>query len=159
MRLTVLVVIAALAAVGAAPVAAAVPMQTASPVKAHVSPGTGGPHTRFTLSFRTPVQTGPTGQPGSAQRSESVSVQATRHPGCVWSGEMAIPAAAAQQMVHVALTPAHMSAGARAWCTGSFRGTVMESEHFACAPPHLCPMIAIRPQPIAQFTFTVKRRA
>ena len=157
MRRTVLIAIAAVAAVAAVPVTAAVPVQTASPVKAHVSPGTGGPHTTFTVSFRNPAQTG---QLGSTVRANTVYVQGTNRPGCVWSGQIAAPTAAAKQMIRVALTASHMSgAGAGAWCAGTFHGTIVQSQHFTCAPPHLCPMIAIRPQTIAHFSFRVKRHA
>ncbi len=155
MRRTVLLAIAALAAIAAVPVTAAVPVQTTRTVNAHVSPGTGGPRTKFTLTFRNPVQTG---ELASMQRAETVDLHGNDRPGCVWSGQMAVPAAAAQQLVQVSLTPSHMSTGAETWCTGTFRGSIVETEHVTCAPPHLCPMIAIRPQTITRFTFKVKRR-
>jgi hypothetical protein len=156
MTRTVLIATAALAAVAAVPAAGAIPMKTATPVKVHVSPGTGGPRTAFKLSFRSPAQTGTV---GSMRRADTLEVQGTHHPECVWSGQMAVPAAAAQQLTRVSLTPGKMGAvGAHAWCTGTFHGSVVQSEHFVCAPPHLCPLIEIRPQTIAHFSFKVKRR-
>jgi hypothetical protein len=153
----VLIATAALAALAAVPAAAAIPVQTTTPVKVHVSPGTGGPRTAFKVSFRSPAQTG---RVGSMQRSERVAIQGTHHPGCVGSGQMAVPAAAAQQVVNLSLTPSHMSPGsAGTWCTGTFHGTVTQSVRFMCAPPDLCPLLEIRPQTIARFSFKVKRRS
>ena len=152
-----LIATAALAALALVPAAGAVAQGTATPVQAHVTPGTGGPRTTFRLSFPSPVQTG---QVGSMQRAETVDVHGTHHPGCVWSGRMAVPAAVTQQLVRVTLTPGKMgSAGARTWCTGTFSGSIVQTEHLLCAPPDLCPAIEIRPQTIATFTFKVKRRS
>jgi hypothetical protein len=155
----VLIAAAALAVVGTVPAAGAVPVQVGGSVKVHVTPGTGGPRTAFNVSFLNPSQTGQRGQAGSMRRSETVALQGTHHSGCVWSGQMAVPAAAAQQVVHVSLTPSHMTtAGTGPWCTGTFHGSVILNERFMCAPPQLCPMIEIRPQTIGHFSFTVKRR-
>ena len=78
----------------------------------------------------------------------------------MWSGQLAVPAATAQQLVRVSLTPGRMgTAAATSWCAGTFRGSIVQSEHLVCAPPHLCPMIEIRPQVIAHFTFAVRRRS
>jgi hypothetical protein len=157
MRRTVLIATAALAALTLVPAAGAVALGTATPVDAHVTPGTGGTRTTFRLSFRSQVQTG---QAGSMQRAETVEIHGTRHPGCVWSGQMAVPAAVTQQLVRVSLTPGTMgSAAVRTWCAGIFHGSIVQTEHFLCAPPHLCPAIEIRPQTIATFTFKVIRRA
>ena len=152
-----LIAAAALAVVAAVPASGAVPVVVGGTVAVHVTPGTGGPRTAFTISFRNPSETG---RVGSVQRNETVALAGTHRSGCVWSGQMGVPAAAAQQMVHVALRPSRMStAAAGRWCTGTFRGTVTLDEHFRCAPPQLCPMIAIRPQTIGRFTFKVKHRS
>jgi hypothetical protein len=157
MRRIVLIAAAALAALAALPASGAIALRTATPVKAHVTPGTGGPRTAFTLSFRSPARTG---QVGSVRRADTVEVHGTHHRGCVWSGRMAVPTAVAQQLTRVILTPGKMGgAGARTWCAGTFHGSVVQTEHFLCAPPHLCPAIEIRPQTIASFTFKVKRRS
>ena len=57
MRRIVLIAAMALTGLAAVPVAGAIPLQTAAPVTARVSPGTGGPRTTFTLSWRNPAQT------------------------------------------------------------------------------------------------------
>ena len=52
--------------------------------------------------------------------------------------------------MRLSLTPRRMSATAtRTWCTGTFHGSILQTQRFACAPPHLCPLIEIRPQTIA----------
>jgi hypothetical protein len=153
----VLIVAAALAVVAAVPAGGAVPVQVGGSVKVHVTPGTGGPRTAFTISFRNPSQTG---QVGTMRRNETVALSGTHRSGCVWSGQMAVPAAAAHQMVHLALAPSRMtSVETGPWCTGTFRGSLILNEHISCPPPQMCPMIEIRPQTIGHFTFKVKRRS
>lgn len=148
---------AALVALAAVPVAGAIPLQTSASVKVHVTPGTGGPRTAFKLSFRSPSQTGTV---GSLQRSDRVEIGGPHHLGCVWSGQMALPNMAAQQVMRVSLTPGKMSAtSATTWCAGTFRGSIVQTERFHCMPPDLCPLLEIRPQTIAHFTFKVKRRS
>jgi hypothetical protein len=155
MRRIVLIAVVAFAALAAVPVAGAIPTESVTPVRVHVSPGTGGPRTSFKLRWRNPADLD---MVGSVQRSETVEISAPHHSGCVASGEMGVPTTAAGQLVRLALTPGRMStAGSKTWCTGTFRGSVLENERFTCAPPHLCPEIAIRPQTIAHFSFKVRR--
>jgi hypothetical protein len=157
MRRMVLIAATAVTALAAVPVAGAIPSQTAAPVKARVTPGTGGPRTTFTLSWRNPAQTT---TEESLRRSETVQVGGPRHSGCVSSGQLTVQPAAVQQVMRLSLTPRRMSGTAtRTWCTGTFSGSILQTQHFACAPPHLCPLIEIRPQTIARFTFRVRRRA
>jgi hypothetical protein len=157
MRRILLIATAALVALAAVPVAGAIALQTSAPVKVHVTPGTGGPRTTFKLSFRMPAQTGTV---GSLQRSDMVEVAGTHHPGCVWSGQMALPSAAARQVVRVALTPGKVSTpGGKTWCAGTFRGSIVQTERARCMPPDLCPLLEIRPQTIAHFTFKVRGRS
>ncbi|HEY6524773.1 MAG TPA: hypothetical protein VIY10_13430 [Solirubrobacteraceae bacterium] len=157
MRRIVLSATMAVTALAAVPVAGAIPLQTAAPVTARVSPGTGGPRTTFTLSWRNPAQTTTEEAP---RRSETVQISGPRHSGCVSSGQLTVQPAAVQQVMRLSLTPRRMSATAtRTWCTGTFHGSILQTQRFACAPPHLCPLIEIRPQTIGRFTFRVKRRA
>jgi hypothetical protein len=157
MRRSLLILIAGLTVLAAVPAAGAISLTSGMSVKVHVTPGTGGPRTAFTLSFRSPTQTGAV---GSVRRSDVVEIGGRHRSACVWSGQMVLPAATAQQLVRVSLTPGRMgTAGARSWCAGTFRGSIVQSEYFVCTPPRLCPMIEIRPQAIAHFTFTVKRRS
>jgi hypothetical protein len=121
-----------------------------------MAPGTGGPRTTFKVSFRTPAQTG---RVGSMDRSQTIDVQGTHRPGCVWSGQIAVPSAASGRLVHVSLSPGKLSRGATNWCAGTFKGSIVQSEHMVCKPPALCPMVEIRPQTVANFTFRVTRGA
>jgi hypothetical protein len=157
MRRMLLIATATLVALAAVPVAGAIALQTSASVKVHVTPGTGGPRTTFKLSFRSPGQTGAV---GSLRRSDMVEVAGTHHPGCVWSGQMALPTMAAQQLMRVSLTPGKVSpTGAGTWCAGTFRGSIVQTQRFLCMPPDLCPLLEIRPQTIAHFTFKVSRRS
>jgi hypothetical protein len=158
MRRTVLIATAAIAALAAVPVAGAVLLQAAAPVKVQVSPATGGPRTAFAVSWRNPAQVGTI---GSLQRSETVAVNGPERPGCVTAGQVAVPATTApQELIRLSLAPARMSTTrAKQWCTGTFHGTILQSQRFACnPPPDLCPELEIRPQTIARFIFKVKRR-
>jgi len=166
MRRTVLIALAG-AAILAVPAAAAqtaprVTTQTAprvtTPAAAtvQVAPKTGGPRTTFRLTLHNAFTTGPT---ATLQRSETVDVSGPHRRGCVSSGVLGVPAAPAQQLVRVALSPSRLNAtnGATRWCMGTFQGSVMLTTRLLCAPPRLCPMLLIRPQTIARFSFKVTR--
>ncbi|HEY1568826.1 MAG TPA: hypothetical protein VGF68_17480 [Solirubrobacteraceae bacterium] len=156
LRRIVLVAVMALVALAAVPVAGANPTETGAPVAVHVSPGTGGPRTAFKVSWRNRTDIG---MVGTLHRSETVQINGPQHGRCVASGGMGVPTTTAGQLVRVSLTPGRMSTtGSRTWCTGTFHGAVVEDERFTCAPPHLCPQIAIRPMTIAHFSFKVRRR-
>ncbi len=157
MRRFLLIVAAGLAILAAAPLAAAIPLQTAPPVTVHLTPGTGGPRTTFTLSLLNPSQTGTM---GTLERFDQLSISGPRHPGCVGSGGMALPIGAPNQVIRVALSPARMGHGrTRTWCTGTFHGTVVQTVRLICTPPQLCPLIEVRPLTIARFAFRVQRRS
>ena len=155
MRRSLLIVAAGSAILTAAPLAAAIPLQTATPVTVHVTPGIGGPRTTFKVSVRDPSQTGTM---GTVERFDELNISGPRRSGCVGSGTMSLPIGAPNQVIRAALSPARMGNGrTRSWCTGTFRGSVVQTVRFICAPPHLCPMIAVRPQTIARFGFRVQR--
>src|ERR1700744_4130284 len=101
MRRIVLIATAAVAALAVVPVAGATPQSTPTPATAHVTPGTGGPRTTFTLSWRNPGQTG---NADSLQRSETVKIAGTRHSGCVGAGELVVQPAAVKQTMRLSLT-------------------------------------------------------
>ena len=154
MRRTVLIAVAAFAALAAVPAVGAIPGPTGQPVKVHVTPGTGGPRTTFTLSYPSPAQVGTL---RTLQRSQFVEIHGTHRRGCVWSGQMAVPATVSSQTTRVSLTP-HKMGGAGTWCAGTFHGTIVQNVRPVCGPPLLCPQIEIRPQTIGRFSFKVKRR-
>jgi hypothetical protein len=155
MRRFLLIVAAGLAILAAAPLATAIPPQTAPPVTVHVTPGTGGPRTTFKLSLLNPSQTGTM---GTLERFDELTISGPRHSGCVGSGGMALPTGAPNQVIRVALSPARMGDGrTRTWCTGAFHGSVVQTVRLICTPPLLCPLLDVRPQTIARFGFRVQR--
>jgi hypothetical protein len=157
MRRSLLIVAAGLAILAAAPLAAAIPLQAATPVTVHVTPGTGGPRTTFTVSLRNPSQTGTM---DTLERFDELNISGPRRSGCVGSGTMTLPIGAPNQVIRVALSPTRMGNGlTRNWCTGTFHGSVVQTVRFICAPPRLCPTIAVRPQTIGRFGFRVQRRS
>jgi hypothetical protein len=148
MRRFVLIVAAGLAILAAAPLAAAIPPQTTTPVTVHVTPGTGGPRTTFRLSLRNLTQTGTM---GTLERFDRVDISGPHRSGCVGSGGLTLPIGAANQVIRLALSPARMGNGRTAsWCTVTFHGSVVQIVRFLCMPPRLCPMIEVRPQTIAR---------
>ncbi|MGZ4294209.1 MAG: hypothetical protein ACXVRM_08210 [Solirubrobacteraceae bacterium] len=158
MRRTVLIALAGTAMAAAGPAAGAIVLPGPAPVTVQVTPKAGGPRTTFRLSLRNPFTTGPA---ATLQRSETVDVSGPRRSGCVGSGAMAVPATPAQQLVRLALTPSRLAGAgaARRWCAGTFQGSIIMAERFLCTPPRLCPMIEIRPQTVARFSFRVTRRS
>jgi hypothetical protein len=128
-------------------------------VAVHVTPGTGGTRTTFKVNLRNPAQTGTM---GTVQRFDQLNISGPHRSACVWSGSIALPGAAPDQVLSVALSPARMGNGrARSWCTGTFHGSVMQTTRFMCGPPEqvVCPMLEVRPQTIATFSFRVVRRS
>jgi hypothetical protein len=158
MRRTVLIALAgaAILAVPAAAAQTAPRVTTPATATVQVAPKTGGPRTTFRLTLHNAFTTGPT---ATLQRSETVDVSGPHRRGCVSSGVLAVPAAPAQQLVRVALSPSRLNAtnGATRWCTGTFQGSVMLTTRLLCVPPRLCPMLLIRPQTIARFSYKVTR--
>jgi hypothetical protein len=153
---TVLIALGATAIVAAQPVAGAAAVPVTTPPTVRVTPKTGGPHTTFRLTLRSPFATGPV---ATLQRSETVDVRGPRRSGCVWSGRMALPSLPAQQVLPVALSPSRLAGTGRgaSWCEGTFHGSVVLTERLLCGPPRLCPMLEIRPQTIARFSFEVTK--
>ena len=120
----------------------------------HVQPAVGGSRAAFTVSLRLPSQTGTS---GDVRRTDTLSATGPSRPGCVSSAAVPLRAAAAGATVRTRLVPGRRSAH---WCTGTFHGTVVESQTVPCGPPMaqiLCPMIMIRPQTIGRFEFVVRR--
>jgi hypothetical protein len=155
MRRSLPILVAGVVILAVVPLAAAIPLQAT----ARVAPANGGPRTIFTVSLRNPAQTGTI---GTVVRSDALSVSGPHRSGCVGSGGMTLPAAAANQVVRVALSAGRMGNGrARTWCTGTFLGSIIQSTRFMCGPPQqlVCPMLEVRPQTIATFSFRVARRS
>jgi hypothetical protein len=151
MRRTVLILIAGIVALAAVPVALA----TTGATTARVSPGKGGIHTQFHFSMRLPTATGTTGTTGRATRSDSIEISGPSHAGCVSGATWVLPSAGAGTMARETFNPGRL--GGR-WCSGTFRGEVLERVNSVCGPPMvmiICPQLEIAPQVIARFSFRV----
>jgi len=146
-----------LAAASSLAVAATVAQATVtlgSPTPVTVTPAHGTPTTRFTVSFRTPVQTGPS---NGVRRWEVASVADSGHVAgdCSSAASKSLQAVGDRQRVSATL-----AASAKPWCTGSYAGTVTLYRAIICDPGPLsrrvaCPEIAFPPQLIGRFRFTV----
>jgi len=142
-------------ALAVVPVAGALTPAAATTTKVVVRPRTGGPHTRFRFSFTTPVSTGISGE---WNRVDTLSVSHPKHSGCVSSGDAILPRSQAGATVRVTLNPSRL--GGR-WCTGTFRGEIIESQRIICSPlpVDVCPELAVMPRVIARFRFRVTTTA
>jgi hypothetical protein len=157
------VVTVAACMVAAAPVGALGVVGTLVPVK--VGPSSPSPTTSVIVSFRLPAATtpgGPVGGPVSPDdamtRSDEIDVAGRGgRAQCLHAAEARVPVAAAGTMVHVALSPAALGGS---WCTGTFRGEIVQTEEPDCAatPHRVCPMYMVLPQIIGRFHFTVASR-
>jgi hypothetical protein len=159
MRRSLLIGAVGVAILAAAPLAAAIQLPGTTPATVHVTPSAGGPRTTFRISVRNLAQTG---MIGTMQRFDALTVSGPHRAGCVGSGGMTLPSAAANQVIRVALSPARIGTGPNGrWCTGTFLGRVVQTTRFTCGPPEqiVCPMLEVRPQPIATFSFRVARRS
>lgn len=122
----------------------------------HVSlrPGTGGPRTRFTLSFRAPARTGTF---SGLRRVNRVIVSGPRGSQCASSVSGTLPAARAGARLRVMIAPGR----GRHWCGGRFHGRLVAYESVLCSgsPARACPLLVIAPRTLARFSFRVKLSA
>ncbi len=127
------------AAIGAAP-----------STRVSVRPGSGTPHTHFTLRLRIPVATGTF---ASVLRRDTVTVSGPRHAGCVSSAGRILRPARKGARIRLTLSP-----GRGSWCAGQWRGAVMQIEVVRCTPgpARACPLLVIAPRTIARFRFRVR---
>jgi hypothetical protein len=154
MRRGVLVLVVGMA-LAFVPAAGALTAAAAATTKVVVTPGTGGPHTKFKFSFHAPTATG---LAGDWTRVNTLSVAGPDHSSCVWEGAVSLPRSPAGTMVRITLNPSHLGGS---WCTGTFHGEVVESQRIICSPLPVdaCPQLVIAPQVIARFKFRVTTTA
>lgn len=117
-----------------------------------VKPGSGTPQTHFGFSFRVPVATGTF---GLLERTDTFS--ASGPPGAHCQSRMTRTLQRRKKGARVRLTlrPAKGSGG---WCTGQWRGTIVQTEDFRCSPSpaRVCPDLVVAPRTIANFRFRVR---
>lgn len=118
-------------------------------VNVRVTPSSGLPATRFTVSFTAPDRSG---HVGVIERAYEVSASAAREvKGCASSVSVPVPHTAAHVRVKVILAPS------RNWCPGAFRGRVDESQGPWCPEgARVCPKFASTRRTIGRFTFRVR---
>ena len=96
-----------------------------------VSPASGHRHTHFAVTFTAPDRTGTVS--GSTRRYQ-VGAATSQKQGCVASAFKLVGASRAGARASATLTPV----GGR-WCTGTYKGKIVETVMPRCQPGKLCP--------------------
>ncbi len=138
--------LAAAAVAGIPAVADAAQANGTPTLRVSVTPRTGSVHTRFASSFRAAATTGAT---STGRRSYSVTARSQSSGGCEWSATVVAPPSKAGANVRVVLAPSR----SRAWCTGTFHGTVWDVITLNCGSA--CPASLPPSSWIGKFTFRV----
>jgi hypothetical protein len=120
-----------------------------------VTPRHGARHTVFTVAFTARDATAQPSGTTSRYLITATRNRATRSLSCTSSVSRDAGTAAVGQRVHVRL------AGARRWCLGGYRATVVLQRQFVCTqppggPPVACPAIAFAPLDTGHVTFVVR---
>lgn len=116
-----------------------------------VKPRTGGPHTRFVISFSVPQSTGRFG--GLGRRYILGAAQSRLAPGCVSDVSVNLPDTRAHALMRVTLAPRRFG---QRWCTGSFRGQIEELQAPVCFKGKVCPAYVALIGTVGRFAFRVK---
>jgi hypothetical protein len=136
----------------AAVVALGVLASAAAAVPVYVSPMSGGPTTTFVVRFRAPSATST-----ALHRRYVLYASGGRGSRCTSNVSLGIGATSIGSHVRVTLKP---RGRAGTWCTGKFRGRIMEYISTVCTPLRtaiVCADIVIAPQTIGRFVFSVHR--
>ena len=112
-----------------------------------VSPTSGHRGTHFVVAFTAPQQTGLVS--GSLRRYQ-IGASTSQQQGCVASAGKAVGASRAGARVSTTLTPV----GGH-WCTGTYRGRIIETMTPRCEPGKLCPAFVGVLRVIGTFKFRV----
>jgi hypothetical protein len=115
-----------------------------------VSPGVGGPHSRFMVAFRAPAPAGRT----PSQASSYVISAATRSSssGCRATITRRLSSARRGQAERVALA----AAGSSRLCAGAYQGTVSLARTPVCGPALACPLYVVLADRVGSFRFRVR---
>lgn len=126
------------------------PTQPGSTAKAkiRVRPGTGHGHTGFLVSFIAPDRTG---QIGGALRRYQVGANIAQRQGCVAAVGNTVNASRAGARVFTRLTPV----GGH-WCTGTYKGKIIETTSPRCEPGKVCPAFIGILKVVGTFKFRVE---
>jgi len=104
---------------------------SAKNARIRVNPGAGHRDTHFAVSFTAPDRTGTIS--GITRRYE-VGAAAPQKQGCVATANKSVGASHAGARVSTTLTPV----GGR-WCTGTYKGKIVETTMPRCEPGKACP--------------------
>lgn len=154
-----LVMAAAAAIVVALALAESGPQDRAGPTSSTLalSPATGGKHARFVVAV---IGQRASGVFGPTRRSYIVAAQAVRPASaCVNNRETVLSGKPAGARLQGTLDPARGEGGPSGWCPGTFDGTVIYSEAYACQPTGRCRPpkgFVSRTRVIARFSFQVR---
>ncbi len=143
--------IAAAALAVAASLATAAAGGTLPKTPVAVSPASGSPGTTFTVAYRTVSHTGRVGASIIGDEVQVTSSGGMR--GCIPSASASAPAAAKGALVRVRLVPESLGG---AWCSGTYRGRIVETARPYCAPGKLCPQFIVLRGTLGTFTLTVR---
>jgi hypothetical protein len=112
-----------------------------------VRPGSGHRQTRFQVTFTAPERTGTV---SGATRRYEVGANTPQTQGCVASATKFVGATHAGARVSTMLTPV----GGH-WCTGTYKGRILETVTPPCAPGKLCPAFIEIAHVVGTFRFRV----
>ena len=112
-----------------------------------VSPSSGHRGTHFDVKFTAPEKTGTV---SGATRRYQVGAATSQQQGCVASANKSVGASRAGARVSTTLTPI----GGR-WCTGTYKGKIVETVMPKCAAGKVCPAFIGILRTIGTFKFRV----
>jgi hypothetical protein len=115
-------------------------------VSVSVKPRSGSGRTRFAVSFRAALATGP-----AFHNRYRITADNGTHSGCQSAVAVTAAPTKAGSTVRVTLAPS----GSRRWCAGTFHGQVWDVLTAPCPPLEACPAIVPVPRPVGKFTFRV----
>jgi hypothetical protein len=126
------------------------PTQSAPTANAKISvrPATGNRNSRFVVSFIAPDRTG---QVGGALRRYQVGANIAQRQGCVAAAGNTVNASSAGARVFTRLIPV----GGH-WCTGTYKGKIIETTSPRCEPGKVCPAFIGILKVIGTFKFRVE---
>jgi hypothetical protein len=108
------------------------PVGAARSARIRVTPATGQRHAHFVVAFTAPERTGTF---SGAIRRYQVGAATQQGQACVSNAAKSVGASSAGARVSVTLTPV----GGSAWCTGTYKGRIIETTMPRCAPGKVCP--------------------
>jgi hypothetical protein len=106
-------------------------VRSAKSARIKVKPGSGHRHTHFVVAFTAPQRTGTF---SGATREYQVGAATTQRQGCVSNAGKSVGASRAGARVSATLTPARGH-----WCTGTYKGRIIETVTPRCEPGKACP--------------------